>query len=366
MRFRSKFVAAVLLSAAVAFAADRTPQQIFADIAQVDQQIKMFCMPSQLLNPKYRDSVRPTLKPMLDQRQKLYDEWKRVQPTPAGNRDFFVLRNNAELAYLGEADAEAELKRQAASNDPNEKSLGTLGLAIRDWCNANGKADEQSAILDKLQPMTTERPTDDNVAHTLIMLQNENPASPELITRLTDLVCTLKSPSALAFKAKPNQLGKPLKIVSTTVAGKPLDLEKFKGKVVMIDFWATWCPPCMAELPKVVETYKKYHDEGLELVGISPDHNRQEFVAWLKQHPEVAWPQLCAGIAAWHPLTKQFGVDSIPRVYLIDRAGNLRTMEARGQTDELIPQLLAEKTDAASAQPTAGRAPLAAAVGAAK
>src|SRR5438067_10175070 len=68
--------------------------------------------------------------------------------------------------------------------------------------------------------------------------------------------------------------GKPVDIKFTAVDGREVDLAKLKGKVVLIDFWATWCGPCMGEVPHVVEAYQKLHGKGFEIVGISFDKDK--------------------------------------------------------------------------------------------
>lgn len=71
----------------------------------------------------------------------------------------------------------------------------------------------------------------------------------------------------------------PLELKATAIDGAQIDLSKLRGKVVLLDFWATWCGPCVQEAPKVVATYNKLHDKGFEIVGISLDQNK-ESVVW--------------------------------------------------------------------------------------
>ena len=131
---------------------------------------------------------------------------------------------------------------------------------------------------------------------------------------------------------------------------------------MLIDFWATWCPPCREEIPRVAKVYAQYHDQGLEVVGVSSDQDRQTLAAFLKQHPEMPWPEMFQGGTAWHPLTKKFGITGIPAMYLIDRNGNLRTTEAADVMDTLVPALLAETytppaKSAGAAKPAAAAKP---------
>jgi hypothetical protein len=99
----------------------------------------------------------------------------------------------------------------------------------------------------------------------------------------------------------------------------------------------------------LVKLYQENHDKGLEVLGVSSDSDRGALVSFLKDHPEMVWPQLFTPnpSGAWHPLTKRFGIDSIPRVYLIDRAGLLRSLQTSQEEEEaLVQQLLAEPAPA--------------------
>ena len=77
--------------------------------------------------------------------------------------------------------------------------------------------------------------------------------------------------------------------------GNPISVGALKGKVVLVDFWATWCGPCRGELPNVIATYKKYHADGFEIIGVSLDSERDKLDKFLKEQDGMTWPQLFDG-----------------------------------------------------------------------
>lgn len=105
-----------------------------------------------------------------------------------------------------------------------------------------------------------------------------------------------------------------------TVDGKlvtfPAD---YKGKVVLLDFWATWCPPCRAELPKIVEAYKTYHDRGFEVLSVSLDQPKKgpALLQFVKEN-NMTWPQIYDGGYWKAAIALQYGVRSIPCPVLVD------------------------------------------------
>jgi len=140
---------------------------------------------------------------------------------------------------------------------------------------------------------------------------------------------------------KMEALGKPVDIKFTSVDGREVDLTKMPGKVVLVDFWATWCGPCVAEVPHVLEVYQDLHEKGFEIVGISFDQDKKKLEDFVAEK-QMKWPQYFDGKGWANKFGRQYGINGIPTMWLVDKKGNLRMMEARGGLREKVDKLLAE------------------------
>jgi len=127
------------------------------------------------------------------------------------------------------------------------------------------------------------------------------------------------------------------------LAGNPLSLANYKGKVVLLDFWATWCGPCMAELPNVVKAYETHHPKGFEIIGVSLDEDPDTLKDFLKTK-KIPWVQHCDGKAWEGKLPAQYGVHKIPTTFLLDRTGKIIARDLRGEElDAAVAKALAAK-----------------------
>jgi thiol-disulfide isomerase/thioredoxin len=113
------------------------------------------------------------------------------------------------------------------------------------------------------------------------------------------------------------------------ISGAPLSLAAYRGRVTMVDFWATWCGPCKAEMPNVIATYQAYHAKGFEIIGVSLDNDLRS-VAAFTQANGMAWTQFFDGQGWKNKLAVQYGVASIPMSYLLDPHGVIIGKSLRG------------------------------------
>lgn len=148
--------------------------------------------------------------------------------------------------------------------------------------------------------------------------------------------------AAQSLQRKLEMEGQPWQVKFTAKDGRLVNSEDLRGKVVLMDFWATWCAPCIRRLPEVKAAHAKFHAQGFEIVGISLDHDAGQLDAFLAKE-QLPWPNQFEGKGWDNSLVRAFHVTAIPSMWLIDRKGIIRDVRAFDNLAARVEKLLAEQ-----------------------
>jgi len=303
-----QFAVLLLLSPLALLAADppRSAEEILKDY----EQLKMPALDgTKTTDQQYiRQYIEERTK-VLEQQGDLAAELYKAHPQHPRAAQLMAMRLAQKLSRAQDEDVLREVEEFVAANPKNELSPQLLMMkAMR----TRGK-DDRLAIYRRI---VAEYP------------QSQTAASAKGQIRQTE------------------EVGKPFDLAFTdAITDKPVSMKGLSGKVVVIDFWATWCGPCVAEMPKMKELYAQYKDKGVEFIGVSLDQPG-EGLNKLKQFvedKEIKWPQYYQGQGWQSDFSGSWGINSIPAVFVVDAQGNLHSTEARGKLEEMIPELIKKR-----------------------
>ena len=229
------------------------------------------------------------------------------------------------------------------------KDLNTLNI-VKDSMIARGNdsllqmanAEQQDKMVSLTRYVETYADTTSSLSNALFAVQMLNPASEqdylkafmgglerrfpksaiakEYVKKYNEM---LAQQAAAAPEVTGPQIGAPAPDVTlTSTDGKQVSISSFKGKYVLVDFWASWCGPCRRENPNVVDAYNKFKDKNFTILGISLDDDRTKWMEAIKKD-ELTWTHI-SDLKGWESIAgRAYGVQSIPAIFLLDPGGKI-------------------------------------------
>jgi thiol-disulfide isomerase/thioredoxin len=245
-----------------------------------------------------------------------------------------------------------KLQARAIAAGGNDAATAALVAAAAEYLDAGPDEAAQLGAVDHLvQAFKSVKP--DSPVERLPEIFGDNiPVSETVANRVAEFLNASADPTwgfnATEWKSVARRMhlvNQPFTLSGTLVDGSKFSTAQWKGKVVYVDFWATWCVPCVAGLPDVAKLYAANHAKGLEVLNISADDDGAKLKAFLAKNKYLTWPQMFdfahPGLT---PMGPSYGINHLSATFIIDREGILRSagLSSDEDPDEMVAKLLAE------------------------
>jgi thiol-disulfide isomerase/thioredoxin len=173
-----------------------------------------------------------------------------------------------------------------------------------------------------------------------LMLRFDHEKGVAFLRALTTVPDQNLANAAKARMAREQLIGQPVSLQFTATDGSSVNMSELRGKVVLVDFWASWCPDCIREMPAVRQVYQKFRDKGFTIIGISLDKDEQALANFVARKL-IPWPQYFDGKGWENDFARKYGVHAIPEMWLINQRGEVASTdisveELEQKTEQLL------------------------------
>ena len=289
---------------------------------------------------------------------------RKLKDVPAPMQIAAVREEIAALTFLSQRNPAMKVKMSnlmkelETSSDPTLARLGKMeAFKSKIASVGRGTEAEQKEVIGEFKKMVGDNGIDResfSLGSTLARSLSSNPElAASFYDQLADMMLASKD-EAIKSRAENTRgaarrmrlMGNEMVITGTTTTGEEFDWASYRGKTVLVDFWASWCGPCRREVPNMKEQLALYGEQGFAIVGINLDNTLDACDKYVAQE-DLDWPNLFskkAGEQGWNnPLVQYYGVSGIPTAILVDKEGKVVSLSARGQElNRLLKELLGE------------------------
>lgn len=305
----------------------------YHDMTAMEKILAGASMGDVLESKSLRAKYAPQLIPIFGSMVKVFDhamgQYPQLQAFYTGARNHYL----AIMATFGDAASLSRLQALEKSPKPFQALSGKMYFLEYTWLSSQKNAAVQQKVITQLTSIAKAHPYNEDMVQLLQTIRALGAANHKVAHQAKEIILKyLKGPGALQFQqmnamkvAQGRHLNKAAIFEGVLLDGKPFSTKSLKGHVVMVDVWATWCPPCRASIPHVEMLYSKLHKKGLDVVGVSIDSSARSLKTFLAHSPKMVWPQLFdVNNPGNQPIQRAYGISAVPTQFLLDRKGILR------------------------------------------
>ncbi|QOI99638.1 MAG: TlpA family protein disulfide reductase [Phycisphaeraceae bacterium] len=260
------------------------------------------------------------------------ERWSVLARGDRAQRDLLLSETEAMISGEGPLAVDAAYHFASATGSANTWNLEKSRPAVERFIAKAPKDDRGVRLLTQLAEGQKDQETRLGILRRIVKDYPES-KSAKYVKGQVRQAESMNKPFELSFK--------------DAVSGREVNLATMKGTVVVVDFWATWCGPCIADMPKMKDLYAKWQGKGVEFIGVSLDQpedkgGKDKLLDYVKKN-EIGWPQYYQGNFWDSEFSVSWGINSIPAIFVVDHEGKLHSTRARGELEKIVNDLIAKR-----------------------